>query len=195
MSYPNKLSIYIVFLSLIFTSAMTFANGGGGEEKKEEGGEAKAEGKAESGDAVDKQYSQGLLKVQNLRVRQEERRKEIDELTEKRRKAHTYVEQKALRDQMIEIEKQYKKDAKEIEELEIQLQYRYPDLGEKKKREYAPSGERKPSSESETDSLEDILGATKAAMEEQYGKPEKKKSQHPNSHGQSPSAGGGKLAE
>lgn len=189
LNKKRSLSNIAILFALCFGSLLqtpnAFANGGGGEEKKE-GGEAKA-----SDEAVDKNFSQGQLKFQNLSVRQEDYRKQIDELTEKRRKAKSKAEQKVLRDQMVEIEKTRKKEMKEIEELKVQLQYRYPDFGEKKKREYA-SPERKLASEPETDSLQDVLMSTKRAMEDQYGeKPARPESEVQKEHAPKTSKGGG----
>lgn len=172
MFYPNKIKFFILILSL--QSVFVFANGGGEEKKEEgkEGGEAAA-----PAEVVDKAFSQAQLKVQNLSVRQEEYKKQIDELTEKRRHAKSKAEQQALRQQMVEIEKTSKKEVKELEELKIQLQYRYPDLGEKKQREYAPD-KRKPSSEPNSDGLKDVLNAAKRSMDEQYGNESHKESSH-----------------
>ena len=169
MFYLSKL----LLIGLFGVNMAVFASGGG-EEKKEEGKEeGKAEGAADV--PIDKFFSQTQLKVQNLSVRQEDYRKQIDELTEKRRTAKSRAEQKALRQQMVEIEKTQKKELKELEELKTQLKYRYPDFGEIRQRDYATE-QRKPAMEPNTDGLKDVLSATKRAMEEQYRKPVEKKS-------------------
>lgn len=156
----NKKWIALILMSVLLKVPFALASGGGGE----------AAPAAASGEVVDKQFSQGQLKLQNLSVRQEDYKKQIDELTEKRRKAKTKSEQQALRQQMVAIEKTQKKEMKEIEELKIQLKYRYPDFGEVKKREYATE-RRKPAMEPDTDGLKDVLTSTKRAMDEVYKKP------------------------
>lgn len=162
MFYQNKKWLKLFLFSFLLHSATLLANGGGGEEKKAEG--------APSAEAVDKEFSKAQLKLQNLSVRQEEYRKQIDELTEKRRTAKSKADQKALRQQMVEIEKNQKKEIKEIEELKIQLKYRFPDFGEMKQRGYATE-RRKPAMEPDTDGLKDVLTSTKRSIDEQYKKP------------------------
>lgn len=161
MFYQNKNLLKLMLISFVLQSATLLANGGGGEEKKAE---------VSAADAIDKQFSQSQLKLQNLNVRQEEYRKQIDELTEKRRLAKSKTDQKALRQQMVEIEKTQKKEMKEIEELKTLLKYRYPDFGEMKQRGYATE-RRKPAMEPDTDGLKDVLTSTKRSMDEQYKKP------------------------
>lgn len=178
MSYPSKTVLFSILVSLFFISTVKAS----AEEKKEAA-------PVPSSEAVDKQFSQGLLKIQNLSVRQEDYRNQLEALTQQRKKASSKAQQQALRSQMVEIEKTQKKEQKELEELKVQIQYRYPDFGEKKKREYAAPEGRKPAAEPETDSLSDVLMSTKRAMEEQYptDAPQKKKAVVPP-----PKAGGGK---
>ena len=164
----KKIKLFLMCLALQGTSA--FASGGG-----------EAAPAAAAGDAIDKQFSQGQLKLQNLSVRQEDYKKQIDELTEKRRKAKTRSEQQALRQQMVEVEKNQKKEIKEIEDLKIQLKYRYPDFGEMKQRGYSTE-RRKPAMEPDTDGLKDVLNSAKRAMDEQYKKPNPKESAGETDH-------------
>lgn len=181
MFYQNKKWFKLFLISFTLQSASLLASGGGGEEKKAEG--------APSAEAVDKQFSQAQLKLQNLSVRQEDYRKQIDELTEKRQKAKTKSEQQALRQQMVEIEKTQKKEVKEIEELKIQLKYRYPDFGQMKKRSYSQE-RRKPAMEPDTDGLKDVLTSTKRSMDEQYKKSDPKESVQEKDHAPTPKVGG-----
>ena len=178
MFYQSK-RIKLFLICFAFQSTTLLASGGG-----------EAAPAAAAGDAVDKQFSQSQLKLQNLSVRQEDYRKQIDELTEKRRKAKSREEQKALRQQMVEIEKNQKKEMKEIEELKTQLKYRYPDFGEMKQRGYATE-RRKPAMEPDTDGLKDVLTSTKRSMDEQYKKPNHETPAAETDHAPKSKAGGG----